>query len=133
MLWEWLGWRKSHFLWLQAGHVPCCFVVLYARGDAPLAADWKKGRSHFTCTAEEVFKQCILAAEDLNGVQMQHFKLEQPQQLAFASVGAGCIFCGCLAVPQGIPRALSANTVPEKERSQFLMENHLADESGSDL
>ena len=65
------------FLWLQAGHVPCCFVVLCARGDAPLAADWKRSEFHFTCTAKGVFKQCILAAGELNGVQMQHSKLEQ--------------------------------------------------------
>lgn len=64
------------FLWLPAGHMPCCFVVLYARGDAPLAADWKRGGSRFTCTTKGVFKQCILAAGELNGVQMQHSKLE---------------------------------------------------------
>lgn len=90
----------------------CCSVVLDARGDAPLAADWKRGRFPFTCTTKGVFKQCILAAGELNGVQMQHSELEHVSsdpivRLCFS--GSRLYLLGLLnspdPVPQGIPSA----------------------------
>lgn len=57
--------------------VPCCFVLLCAREDAPLTADWEKGGFHFTCSTKGVFKQCILAAGVLSEVQMQHSEPER--------------------------------------------------------
>lgn len=92
-----------------------CFAVLYSRGGAPLVADWKRSGSHFTCTTKGVFKQGILAAGELNGVQMQHSKLEHVSsdprvRLCFS--GSRVYLLGLPnspdPVPQGIPSALSA-------------------------
>lgn len=118
------------FFWLSAGHVPYCFVVLYIREDAPLAL--------LPALPKEHSSRVFLAAGGLNGVPCSIPSLNmspQTKQSGFASVGVGCIFLGGLTIliPQGTPYALRIYAVLGKKNSQFLMENCLADKSGSNL
>lgn len=118
------------FFWLSAGHVPCCFVVLYVREDAPLAL--------LPALPKECSSRGFLAAGELNGVLWSILSLNmspQTKQSGFASVGTGCIFLGGLTIliPQGIPYALRTYAVLGEKTCQFLMENCLADKSGSNL